>query len=104
MFRLPFLEFPTLANDGYDIWARQRYLGRKQVQNTVRNTELVTGRFDAFRSNYGSVRTDVFYTVMGARALGIPKGRLVEEADRYVAFGIGPSFTGWRCRHNGFIK
>ena len=37
-----------LANDGHDTRAIQHYLGHKQIQHTVRYTELASGRFDAF--------------------------------------------------------
>lgn len=37
-----------LANDGHDTRAIQHYLGHKQIQHTVRYTELATGRFESF--------------------------------------------------------
>lgn len=37
-----------LANDGHDTRAIQHYLGHKQIQHTVRYTELASGRFDGF--------------------------------------------------------
>lgn len=37
-----------LANDGHDTRAIQHYLGHKQIQHTVRYTELASGRFENF--------------------------------------------------------
>lgn len=37
-----------LANDGHDTRAIQHYLRHKQIQHTVRYTELAAGRFEAF--------------------------------------------------------
>lgn len=37
-----------LANEGHDTRAIQQYLGHKQIQHTVRYTELAAGRFNAF--------------------------------------------------------
>jgi type 1 fimbriae regulatory protein FimB/type 1 fimbriae regulatory protein FimE len=37
-----------LANDGHDTRAIQLYLGHKNIQNTVRYTELSAGRFTIF--------------------------------------------------------
>ncbi len=37
-----------LANDGHDTRAIQHYLGHKQIQHTVRYTELAANRFDRF--------------------------------------------------------
>lgn len=37
-----------LANDGHDTRAIQHYLGHKQIQHTVRYTELASGRFEGF--------------------------------------------------------
>jgi len=37
-----------LANDGHDTRAIQHYLGHKQIQHTVRYTELASGRFESF--------------------------------------------------------
>ena len=37
-----------LANDGHDTRALQHYLGHKNIQNTVRYTELSTARFNGF--------------------------------------------------------
>lgn len=37
-----------LANDGQDTRAIQHYLGHKQIQHTVRYTELAPGRFESF--------------------------------------------------------
>jgi type 1 fimbriae regulatory protein FimB/type 1 fimbriae regulatory protein FimE len=37
-----------LANDGHDTRAIQHYLGHRQIQHTVRYTELAAGRFRAF--------------------------------------------------------
>ena len=37
-----------LANDGHDTRAIQHYLGHKQIQHTVRYTELAAGRFRGF--------------------------------------------------------
>jgi site-specific recombinase XerD len=37
-----------LANDGKDLRSLQGYLGHKQVQNTVRYTELAPNRFKDF--------------------------------------------------------
>jgi len=37
-----------LANDGHDTRAIQHYLGHKNIQHTVRYTELSSGRFKAF--------------------------------------------------------
>ena len=37
-----------LANDGHDTRAIQHYLGHKNIQHTVRYTELTAGRFKAF--------------------------------------------------------
>jgi type 1 fimbriae regulatory protein FimB/type 1 fimbriae regulatory protein FimE len=37
-----------LANDGQDTRAIQHYLGHKNIQHTVRYTELATGRFKGF--------------------------------------------------------
>jgi site-specific recombinase XerD len=33
-----------LANDGHDTWALQHYLGHKNIQRTVRYTELARRR------------------------------------------------------------
>ena len=37
-----------LANDGHDTRAIQLYLGHRQIQHTVRYTQLALGRFDGF--------------------------------------------------------
>jgi site-specific recombinase XerD len=37
-----------LANDGHDTRAVQDYLGHRQIQHTVRYTELASGRFNGF--------------------------------------------------------
>jgi len=37
-----------LANDGHDTGALQHYLGHKNIQNTVRYTELSSDRFRDF--------------------------------------------------------
>ena len=37
-----------LANDGHDTRSLQRYLGHKNIQHTVRYTELAPGRFKDF--------------------------------------------------------
>lgn len=37
-----------LANDGRDTRSIQDYLGHKQIQHTVRYTEMASGRFDGF--------------------------------------------------------
>jgi type 1 fimbriae regulatory protein FimB/type 1 fimbriae regulatory protein FimE len=37
-----------LANDGHDTRALQAYLGHKNIQHTVRYTELDSGRFRDF--------------------------------------------------------
>lgn len=37
-----------LANDGHDTRAVQHYLGHKNIQHTVRYTELAPGRFNGF--------------------------------------------------------
>jgi type 1 fimbriae regulatory protein FimB/type 1 fimbriae regulatory protein FimE len=37
-----------LANDGHDTRAIQHYLGHKNIQHTVRYTELASGRFASF--------------------------------------------------------
>ena len=38
----------TLANAGHDTRALQAYLGHKNIQHTVRYTELAPGRFKGF--------------------------------------------------------
>jgi site-specific recombinase XerD len=38
----------TLANDGHDTRALQHYLGHKNIQHTVRYTELAPDRFKNF--------------------------------------------------------
>ena len=40
-----------LANDGQDTRARQQYLGHKNIQGTVRYTELAADRFKSFWEN-----------------------------------------------------
>ncbi len=40
-----------LANDGHDTRAIQLYLGHKNIQHTVRYTELAVGRFKDFWSD-----------------------------------------------------
>jgi type 1 fimbriae regulatory protein FimE len=37
-----------LANDGHDTRALQHYLGRKNIQHTVRYTEMAPDRFKDF--------------------------------------------------------
>ena len=37
-----------LANDGHDTRALQDYLGHRQIQHTVRYTEMAAGRFNGF--------------------------------------------------------
>ena len=37
-----------LANAGHDTRALQHYLGHRQIQHTVRYTEMAPGRFDGF--------------------------------------------------------
>jgi len=37
-----------LANDGHDTRALQHYLGHRNIQHTVRYTELASGRFNGF--------------------------------------------------------
>jgi site-specific recombinase XerD len=39
-----------LANDGHDTRSLQAYLGHRNIQHTVRYTELVRGRFKDFWS------------------------------------------------------
>ncbi len=39
---------PKLANDGHDTRAIQHYLGHKNIQHTVRYTELSAERFKGF--------------------------------------------------------
>jgi len=46
--RLPALQGYKLANDGHDTRAIQHYLGHRNIQNTVRYTELAPGRFKDF--------------------------------------------------------
>lgn len=55
--RLPFPVHPhmlrhgcgfKLANDGHDTRAVQHYLGHRNIQHTVRYTELASGRFNHF--------------------------------------------------------
>jgi site-specific recombinase XerD len=38
----------ALANKGHDTRALQGYLGHKNIQHTVRYTELLSGRFQDF--------------------------------------------------------
>jgi site-specific recombinase XerD len=40
-----------LANDGVDTRSLQHYLGHKNIQHTVRYTELRSDRFNGFRKN-----------------------------------------------------
>ncbi len=40
-----------LANDGHDTRAVQHYLGHKNIQHTVKYTELTSKRFDCFWSD-----------------------------------------------------
>ena len=40
-----------LANDGQDTRALQQYLGHKNIQRTVRYTELAADRFKSFWEN-----------------------------------------------------
>ena len=37
-----------LANDGHDTRAIQHYMGHKNIQHTVRYTELASDRFNSF--------------------------------------------------------
>jgi type 1 fimbriae regulatory protein FimB/type 1 fimbriae regulatory protein FimE len=37
-----------LANEGYDTRSIQHYMGHKNIQHTVRYTELAADRFDGF--------------------------------------------------------
>jgi len=37
-----------LANEGHDTRSLQHYLGHKNIQHTVRYTELTSNRFDKF--------------------------------------------------------
>jgi len=37
-----------LVNDGHDIRVIQHYLGHRNIQHTVRYTELITNKFDSF--------------------------------------------------------
>jgi type 1 fimbriae regulatory protein FimB/type 1 fimbriae regulatory protein FimE len=37
-----------LANDGHDTRTLQAYLGHRNIQHTVRYTELAANRFDVF--------------------------------------------------------
>lgn len=37
-----------LANDGHDTWAIQHYMGHKNIQHTVRYTELAPDSFNTF--------------------------------------------------------
>jgi site-specific recombinase XerD len=37
-----------LANDGHDTRSLQAYLGHRNIQHTVRYTELAANRFDGF--------------------------------------------------------
>jgi site-specific recombinase XerD len=41
----------ALANDGHDTRALQAYLGHRNIQHTVRYTELASGRFRDFWSD-----------------------------------------------------
>jgi site-specific recombinase XerD len=47
-----------LANDGHDTRALQAYLGHKNIQHTVRYTELASGRFNAPRRRDHLQRSD----------------------------------------------
>lgn len=40
-----------LANEGWDTWGIQHYLGHKNIQHTVRYTEVVADRFNDFWSD-----------------------------------------------------
>ena len=46
-----------LANDGHDTRALQAYLGHKNIQHTVRYSELAPTRFKDFRSDFSRVET-----------------------------------------------
>jgi site-specific recombinase XerC len=47
--KLPSWDYPfKLANDGHDTRAIQHYLGHKNIQHTVRYTELSAERFKGF--------------------------------------------------------
>ena len=41
-----------LANDGHDTRAIQHYLGHRNIQHTVRYTELAAGRFKDFWADW----------------------------------------------------
>jgi site-specific recombinase XerD len=38
----------AVANAGHDTWSLQAYLGHRNIQNTVRYTELAPNRFKDF--------------------------------------------------------
>ena len=42
------LSSPKLANDGHDTRALQHYLGHRNIQHTVRYTEMAPDRFKDF--------------------------------------------------------
>ena len=46
--KMPFPIRPHLANDGHDTRALQHYLGHKNIQHTVRYTEMAPDRFKDF--------------------------------------------------------
>ena len=46
--KMPFPIRPHLANDGHDTRALQQYLGHKNIQHTVRYTEMAPDRFKDF--------------------------------------------------------
>jgi len=46
-----------LANDGHDTRALQPYLGHKNIQHTVRYSELAPTRFKDFWSDFSRVAT-----------------------------------------------
>ena len=37
-----------LANEGHDTWAIQHYMGHRNIQQTVRYTDLAAARFNGF--------------------------------------------------------
>ena len=49
--KMPFPIRPHLANDGHDTRALQHYLGHKNIQHTVRYTEMTPDRFKDFWRN-----------------------------------------------------
>jgi type 1 fimbriae regulatory protein FimB/type 1 fimbriae regulatory protein FimE len=85
-----------LANDGHDTRALQHYLGHKNIQHTVRYTELSPARFrdrrgEACRRDTGGRRSMRHRAALIYRHIRIKLAATSIDAPAFLATLIGPS-------------